>query len=227
MDSFWNSASFSPGTLECFLCRDTLDYVDGDRTNFINHLKNIHMVKFHHNFMLAITFFDNLNSIVDQFETTSNSPTLRNEKVESDEVLLEEYDDIVELETEKDFVKKEDASISLDVVDIKSSPIKRQVPNCEQCDKRFSIRVPLNKRTSKNNQNSEKRKSADSDTFDLSPPKVPKISVEQNGTDTDCIEYDYIITQNVDILTNLLSRNCINTQNSDILTTLLSRQCKI
>jgi len=197
MDSDWNSASFAPGTLECLLCKDIVDYIDGDRINFINHMKNIHKAKFHHNLMLAITFFDNdnLNSIVDQFERTSDALTFNAGDVE---VLLEEQDEeVIELETEniKDFGKKKDAKASLDVVDVQISPIKKQVHNCELCEKRFSNRAALNKHISKNHQNIDKRKASDNDTVNASPPKVPKLEVNSSDADlSKCIEYDYIIT---------------------------------
>jgi len=100
----WNSASFPSGTLQCLLCRKSLEYVNGDRSEFINHLKNVHSTKIHHNLILAVTFLENktLNKIISQFET--HSKTITKQKVDTDKDVVEEMDvedyldnDIVEI----------------------------------------------------------------------------------------------------------------------------------
>jgi len=109
MDSNWDSASFSAGTLECLLCKESLEYVNGDRSDFMDHINSVHQAKIHQNLILAITFLDNktLNSIISQFEEQTKSV---GEKIadifgidESNEGLLIDSDeDIVEIIEEKE-----------------------------------------------------------------------------------------------------------------------------
>ena len=205
MDSDWNSKFFAPGQLDCLLCKDTLVYVNGDRTNFVNHLKNVHEAKFHHNLMLAITFMDNdpLNKIISQFENTSSALTFN----PGDEGLLEENsDDPDDPESIKDFGENEGANKSIEPVDLKTE--KKKVHICEHCHKTFSNKAALNKHTSKNHQNGEKRKKTkdDENTGDATPPKSPKLCLESTGSDIDIkkvMEYDYIITNSEYFKTNL------------------------
>jgi len=205
MDSDWNSACFAPGQLACLLCKDTLVYVNGDRTNFVNHLKNVHQAKFHHNLMLAITFMDNdpLNKIISQFENTSAALTFN----PGDEGLLEENsEDPDDPESIKDFGENEVANKSIEPVDVKTE--KKKVQICEHCDKTFSNKAALNKHTSKNHQNGEKRKKTkdDENTGDATPPKSPKLCLESTGSEIDIkkvMEYDYIITNSEYFKTNL------------------------
>ena len=75
MDSDWDSESFSAGTLVCVLCKDTLEFKNGDTSNFVHHLMDVHQVKYHHNLILSVTFLDNttLGNIIKQFEEHAKS----------------------------------------------------------------------------------------------------------------------------------------------------------
>merc|ERR550519_941258 len=75
MDSDWDSARFAGGTLDCILCKQTVLYSRGNKSEFVHHLMDGHKVKYHHNLLLAITFLDNasLDNIINQFEKHSKS----------------------------------------------------------------------------------------------------------------------------------------------------------
>merc|ERR1719319_1454866 len=137
--------------------------------------------------------------IIIDFENTSAALTFNS----GDEGLLEESsDDPDDPESIKDFGENEGANKSIEPVE------KKKVHICDHCDKTFSNKASLNKHTSKNHQNGEKRKKTkdDENTGDATPPKSPKLCLESTGSDIDIkkvMEYDYIITNSEYFKTNL------------------------
>jgi len=198
MDSDWNSSSFSPGTLDCLLCKDTLQYKNGDRTEFIDHLKNVHQTKFHHNLILAITFFDNdnLNDIVSQFEKTSNA--LNSD--EKNKSVGKQIAEVFGIEDENKGLLFENEATSpnksFDLIDTEAIKVEKKIHQCESCEKSFTSRAALNMHTRKNHTNSSAKRKLEAMSDDLPASKKIKTEAHRQAVESTeiSIDYEYIVS---------------------------------